>query len=159
MKTVMAVCLAALCSGCMSTGGLVIGPASYGTSKMNEPDVTKRAALQVKAPPQVFRGIAAGMRDNEIAMGLGVDVLALKEAIQSEQLTFGEAMLQAGGCVVDAAIYGFAAKRTGALEYVRNGFGTKSATSIPSSSASGQGSISIVNNTGTVNLNQGNQGE
>jgi hypothetical protein len=164
MKTVcVMVCLTVLCSGCMSTGGFVMGPISYSTAKLNESDVTKRAMENANIPqdkkPQVFRAVNVGMRDNEIAAGVGVDLISLKEAIQGQSLTFGEAATQVAGCLADSALYGFAAKRTGALQYVRDGFGTKNtSTSTPTSSAGGQGSISIVNNTGTVNLNQGNQG-
>lgn len=156
MRTVIAVvAMASLCSGCMSTGGLVIGPCSYGTSKMNEPDVIKRASLQVKAPPQVFRGIQAGMRDGEFAVGMGVDVLALKEAIQSEQLTGGEAVLQAAGVIADSALYGFAAKKTGLLDYVREGFGTKTSKGEGSLQVTGDGNT-VIYSTGEVRLDQSN---
>ena len=93
----------------MSTGGVVIGPFSYLTAKNHEPSVITRGTLAAKIPQekknQVLTAVKLHSSENEIAAGIGVDFFALKEAIDNQDLTWGEFFTQFLGVLGDAGVY------------------------------------------------------
>lgn len=152
-RMMLMVAMTALVSGCMTNGGLVIGPCSYLSAKSNEKAVAQRAMLKlgIEEPKklQVFRAMRAGIRDNEVAAAVGVDVLSLMEAMQTENLTAGELAMQATTCTADAVIEAFTLDRTGVLQSFRDGLDTKSKSSTsPTVSVTGDGNNVLINYNG-----------
>jgi len=107
--TILACAAAALATGCMSTGGLVIGPVSKLSANSNARSVAvKSTKVSGMTEEQTRRVVvaSASMHDHgAIAVYAGVDVLALSTA----KLSWGELARQGGAVVADLVLYGAAA--------------------------------------------------
>ena len=110
LNVLLALTIAAFLTGCMSPGGLVIGPVSSYTASRNERALIKRAALSstdltVDQKKRIVVATATGNDAGEIALMVGVDLLQLRGAKLTKQ-EVGKQVLSALG---DAIIYGVAA--------------------------------------------------
>lgn len=92
-------------SGCMSPGGLTVGPFSSYTTTLNERHMTERAVLQsqgiqVEKKAQILHAVNMSSSPREVAIGMGVDILALADG----GFTIKELALNAVGVLGDAAL-------------------------------------------------------
>jgi hypothetical protein len=97
-------------SGCMSPGGLVVGPISGYTSGQNERAVIRRSAamsklLSADQKKKVFTASTSMSGAEEISVMVGVDLLQLRGA----KLTSAEVGKQVLGVLGDAILYGLVA--------------------------------------------------
>ena len=92
------------CVGCATAP--IIGPFSYMTSQSNKRASIRRSAmlserLKPEEKAKVVKATMFSTEPNEVAVGVGVDVLALMEG----GYTTGEIFKQLGGVLGDAALY------------------------------------------------------
>lgn len=137
-------------SGCMS-GQPVIGPFSYLSARSNEKALLTRQVARADVEPAkkdaAFRMIAAGCRENEIAIGIGVDLVTL----MSGRFTAGELIQQGVSVAGDAAIYGLIYRKRSTIGDWFNGGSDKEETQPPPNQ--GDSSVNVQDNDGTVTLN------
>jgi len=134
-----------LMAGCMSPGGLVIGPCSYGTAKINESRMATRAVMESPAIPlekkaPLIQAINMGMDRPGIAVGFGINLAALA----NENYTGSEIMTQLLGCLGDAALY--AGTAYGVKELTKsNSSGSSDAATTPTVGSNGRSQTSTYN--------------
>ena len=137
-----------LITGCMSPGGLIVGPCSYGTSKINENRMTQRAIMESPAIPlekkaPLLQAVNMGMDRPGIAVGFGINLAALA----NENYTGTEIFTQLLGVLGDAALY------------VGTGYGIKELTKKNSSDSSSSDPAPVTSNgrtqSTTYNVNSG----
>lgn len=143
--------IAACMSGCMSPGGLVIGPVSSYTSKQNERALIRRAAVAsteftAEQKKKIFQASAAATDAGEVAVMVGVDILQLRGA----SLTKAEIGKQILGVLGDAVIYGaaaYAANEAGVLNF---GGGDDSSGSVSVNVGGNNNNVSVSGDTTTT---------
>lgn len=105
---VVVVCAIGCTSGCRTGAGIVTGPLSYPVAKHVESKAQLRM-LSKPMPPRVF--VAAPLSSGALGSSVGIDLLALKDAIDSgTDYTWGEYLAQAGANLVEGVGYYFAGK-------------------------------------------------
>lgn len=139
----MIILLLVVFTGCATAP--VIGPFSYMTSQSNKRASIRRSAmlstaLKTEEKAKVIQATAFSTNPNEIAVGIGVDVMALI----SSDYTGGELFKQLGGVLGDLALY------------TAIGYGVAELDRSSSNSGSGDGhKVTVTGDYNTVNTTQG----
>jgi len=155
MLVVALVAIVLLMTGC-TTGGLVVGPLSYLSAQANAKSVRERAVMAAQIPeekkPQVFRAMVAGASEGEVSRGMGVDFLALFDAVKNQKLTKGEMALQFATVAGDVVLEGWALDKT--LDKINDENDDESSQALPVPAVSGNNNTFIMNNTAPVSVDQ-----